>query len=208
MVITWRVDSDQVGIRWILLVGIPRCIKSQFCPGWNRSSEHQNESKSKHNTSPGARDFWAGHEGSHNWNGVCHALAATRLVQRVDPFSKGSYSALISYGVRGSLGHLSAFDHNSIGSCHMSVHGAMAQQFWKSEICTSSNSIKASSSPLQLRSWCIYNTCSGTVVSIITWSMPLPPLMASMISFNLRWCDGHNIFKCCKSCFKRALWCP
>lgn len=38
-----------------------------------------------------------------------------------------------SFGVRCSLGHLSAFDHNSIGSCHVLVHDAMAQQFrdWK-----------------------------------------------------------------------------
>lgn len=84
----------------------------------------------KAKTSPGARDFWAGHKGSHNWNGVCHALAATKLWPNESTlFSEGSYSVFRSYGVRCLLGHLSAFDHNSIGSCHMSVHGAMAQQF-------------------------------------------------------------------------------
>ena len=32
--------------------------------------------------------------------------------------------------------------------------------------------------------------------------------MASMISCNLRWCDGHNMFEMYKSCFKHALCCP
>ena len=29
-----------------------------------------------------------------------------------------------------------------------------------------------------------------------------------MISCNLRWCDGHNMFEMYKSCFKHALCCP